>query len=175
MQKLKSKLLNKKFTAGIIGLGYVGLPLFLEFFQKKINVYGFDINPKILSNLKKKKSHYRNFNEQLTKTNKNRFINLLNSPMKIKECDVIIFCLPTPIKKNKKPDMDYIINAFQNIKKYLRKEQMIILESTVYPGATEDIFFKFIKKNFNIGKDFYLSYSPERVDQEQKENLNFEI
>ena len=56
MQKLKSKLLNKKFTAGIIGLGYVGLPLFLEFFQKKINVYGFDINPKILSNLKKKKN-----------------------------------------------------------------------------------------------------------------------
>tara|TARA_B100000989_G_scaffold11566_1_gene7889 strand:- start:8831 stop:10114 length:1284 start_codon:yes stop_codon:yes gene_type:complete len=174
MQKLKSKLLNKKFTAGIIGLGYIGLPLFLELFQKKINVYGFDINPKILSNLKKKKSHITEIsNEQLTKTNKNRFINLLNSPMKIKECDVIIFCLPTPIKKNKKPDMDYIINAFQNIKKYLRKEQMIILESTVYPGATEDIFLKFIKKNFNIGKDFYLSYSPERVDPGTKRKFKF--
>ena len=81
----------------------------------------------------------------------------------ISKCDYIIFCLPTPLKKNT-PDMSYIILAFNKVFKYLRKNQTIILESSVYPGATEEIFKKKLNKKFNIGKDFFLGYSPERID-----------
>ena len=174
ISKLKYKILNKTFTTGIIGLGYVGLPLFLEFSKKKLDVYGFDVDLNLLNSLKNKKSHITEIsNNDLKNIHRDRFIDLTKNASKIHECDAIIFCLPTPIKKNKNPDMSYIKRAFEKIKMYLRLEQIIILESTVYPGATEDIFLKFITKNFQLGKNYYLSYSPERVDPGTKRKIKY--
>ena len=92
----------------------------------------------------------------------------MNSISVIKKCDYIIICLPTPLNKDK-PDMSFIKKAFNSIFKYLRKNQTLILESSVYPGATKDIFLEKLSKKFSLGRNFYLAYSPERIDPGQKD------
>ena len=150
---------------GIIGLGYVGLPLLHSLTKKKINTYGFDIDKKKISNLKKNISYISDLKKSdLVTINKKKLFSIKDIKQ-IKYCDYIIFCLPTPIKKKENaPDLSYIKNAFESCFKFLRKNQTIILESTVYPGATEDIFIKKLKKKFLIGENFFLCFSPERID-----------
>ena len=154
---------SKKNIVGLIGLGYVGLPLLL-LINKKYNVFGFDIDKKKIENLKKNKSYISDIsNNEISKIDKNKIFNLKKNLIKISYCKYLIFCLPTPLKRNV-PDMSYIINAFNMIFPYLKKNQTIILESSVYPGATEEIFIKKINSKFKIGKNFFLTYSPERID-----------
>ena len=156
-----------KKNIGIIGLGFVGLPLLVLLNKLKYEVYGFDISKEKIESLKKNISYNSDITSKELKQVKKNNIYSMNSISKIKNCDYIIICLPTPLNKNR-PDMSYIIKAFNTMYKFLRKNQTLILESSVYPGATKDIFLKKLSKKFVIGKDFYLAYSPERIDPGQK-------
>ena len=170
---LKKLITKTKAKIGIVGLGYVGLPLAINIKKKGFAVYGFDKNKNIINNIKNKKS--------LIKDVTNKSLNILDKKnlfttkdlFKIRECDVIIICLPTPLAKNNSPDMSYLKSFLKSAFSHLRKNQMIILESTVYPGATEDVFAKKIKKKFNLGKDFFLAYSPERINPGVKGKIKY--
>ena len=155
---LRSKILKKKHTIAIIGLGYVGLPLAIRFIKKKVKVLGIDSDLKKIKMLKEGKSYIRSIsNTELKYFKKNKSL-VTNNYRFIQKCDVIIICLPTPLKLNNYPDMRYVFNCAKKINKYLNSEKLIILESTVYPGASED-FLKNIKAH---KKNIYFSYSPER-------------
>ncbi len=159
---------EKKVRVGVIGLGYVGLPLAGFFAKKKFNVFGFDIDKKKVSQLKKKHSYIKHIKNKLLKSIDNFFYPTSNFKL-ISKVDIIIICLPTPLDRNKNPDLSFIKNTLNVIKKYLRKGQIIILESSTYPGSTREIVVPVIKKKkFVIGKEFFLGYSPEREDPSNK-------
>ena len=145
---------KNKTIIGIIGLGYVGLPLLL-LINKKFKVYGFDIDKKKIEQLKNNQSYISDIsNKEIILIKNKYFFNLRNNINKISECNFLILCLPTPLK-NKNPDMSYVKNAFKTIFPYLKKNQTLVLESSVYPGATEEIFVKKLCKKFKIGKNFF--------------------
>ena len=166
---LKKFLLNN-FKVGIIGMGYVGLPLSLTFCKKKINVIGFDINEFIVNSINNGKSYINHIDSNLIDNYvKNSYLIASNNFKYIKDVDIIIICVPTPLNKNKEPELKYIINSLNSIKKFLKKGQLISLESTTYPGTTDEIIKPFlIKENFDVGKDFFVVYSPEREDPGNK-------
>ena len=154
--------MNSKKKIGIIGLGYVGLPLYL-LISKKYETFGFDLNEEKIDLLKKNKSYISDISNNELKRLKKQNILSMDKIKNISKCDYIIFCLPTPLKNNA-PDMTFIISAFNRMFKHLKKNQTIILESTVFTGATSEIFVKKLNKKFKIGRNFYLGYSPERID-----------
>jgi len=162
---LKEKLIKNKAVVGVFGLGYIGLPRSIHFANEKIKVIGFDIDKKKIDCLDSGKSYLSSVKAtQVKKALKNKFEVTLDMS-RVSELDIIVLCLPTPLKGNNIPDLSFIKNTLLSIKKYLKKNQMICLESTTYPGTTEDIILPFLKKkNFEIGKDFFLVYSPERDD-----------
>ena len=138
---LISKIKNKKITVGIVGLGYVGLPLALRFAEVGFNVIGYDKDNKKTIKLKKFKSYIRSISNLKLK-NKN-FIPTSNLKL-LAESDAIIICLPTPLKKNSKvPDMTYIKSFSILLNKFIRENQIIILESTTYPGTTREFFYPY--------------------------------
>ena len=166
LKKINEKITAKNFRVGIIGLGYVGLPLALGFCSKGIKTYGFDSNIKIINSLKRCESYINHISsDELKKYVKDKKLNPLSNYKNIRDVDVIIICVPTPLNKNKEPDLKFIKNSLQSIKDYLHKSQVLILESTTYPGTTEEIIRPFLIENgFKIGEDFFLIYSPERED-----------
>lgn len=159
---------KKKVKIGVIGLGYVGLPLVCLFLENKYKVIGFDNDNKKIRNLENKKSYIKHLQNQINKINKSNFFPTSNYKF-IKDIDIIILCLPTPLKLNKSPDLSYINNTLNLISKFLKKGQLIILESSTYPGSTKKLINPILKrKKFNIGKDFFVGYSPEREDPNNK-------
>tara|TARA_B100001063_G_C16740830_1_gene544703 strand:- start:467 stop:1744 length:1278 start_codon:yes stop_codon:yes gene_type:complete len=168
---LLNKINKKSAKIGIIGLGYVGLPLALQFSKKKFNVIGFDIDLKKINNLKRNKSYVKHIPSRLIKINKKKLF-FTSSFYKILETDIIILCLPTPLTVKLNPDLSYIKNTIINIKKYLTKGKLLILESSTYPGSTRNILLPHLKK-FNVGNNFFIGYSPEREDPNNK-NYNME-
>jgi len=167
-KKLLQKIKSKKFSTSIIGLGYVGLPLFLRFRNKGIKVYGIDSDKTKVSNLIKGKSYISDIkNEKLRYFVDNPNFVSTNFSL-IKKSDVIILCLPTPLDSKKNPDMSYIFKALNKALKYISSNKIIIIESTVYPGATRDIIKKIDLENLHIGKNFFISYSPERENPGDK-------
>ena len=149
----------------IIGLGYVGLPRAIQFCEKNIKVIGLDIDKKKIELLKKKKTYISNISSKKIKTIVDKkLLTVSNDFSLIKEANVIILCLPTPLNKKLNPDLSYIKKSFEKIKKYLTKNQLLCLESTSYPGTTREVFYPYLKKKFELGKNFYLGYSPERND-----------
>ena len=167
------KINSKTFKVGIVGLGYVGLPLMCLIAKKKIDVFGFDVDLEKINLLKKKKSYISDLSNKELKILNSKNIFDKKGFKNIAKVDLVILCLPTPLRENLKPDMRIIQNCFNQIKKFLKKNQVLILESTVYPGATEDLFLKFIEKKFEIGKDFYLCYSPERINPGVKGKIKY--
>lgn len=159
---LKKKINKKQITAGIIGMGYVGLPLAILVAKKKFKLNCYERDQKRFLYLKKKKSYFKNIDSsELKSFNKNTqiFKNFSN----ISSCDIIIFCLPTPLKNNQ-PDLSHISNTIKLIKKSLREGQLIILESTSYPGTTREEICDKLKKDFKLGQNFFVSFSSERVN-----------
>ena len=157
----------------IVGLGYVGLPLIKKFVDsKKYKVMGLDTDKKKIDLLRRNKSYISHIpDKQISVINKNCI--LTNNYKFIKRADVIIFTLPTPISKNKDPDMSFIQSALTKSKNFFKKDKIIILESTVYPGATIEYFKPiFNDRKLKIGKDIFLGFSPEREDPGNK---NFDI
>ena len=169
--RLKKKIQNKKkLSVGIIGLGYVGLPLSLTICEQGYKVFGFDKDSSKINLLNNYKSYIKHIDSSRIKRSvkKKRFFPTDNFSL-LNNMDIIILCVPTPLTKNKKPDLSYIKKSVLLIEKYFRTGQKIILESTTYPGTCNDLIIKKIKKrNFFEGKDYFLSYSPEREDPGNK-------
>ena len=160
-------MLNYKIA--IIGLGYVGLPLAVEF-GKFFNVIGFDLRKIRISQLKKKIDITKEVSKtSLTSAKKLSFTNDLNS---IKNCNIYIICVPTPIDNANRPDLYHLKKASQDIGSILKKEDIVIFESTVFPGATEEICVPILSKESNLtyNKDFFCGYSPERINPGDKIN-----
>lgn len=165
--ELTEKIKQNKFKVGIIGLGYVGLPLALEFSLKNIKVLGFDLDAEKVRKInKEKKSYIKHIpSEKIRKEVNKKTFTATTDFSRIKETDVVIICVPTPLNANREPDLSYVLNSTKEIAKYMRKGQLISLESTTYPGTTdEDILGILEKTGYRIGKDFYLCFSPERED-----------
>ncbi len=165
---LKQKILNKQAVVGVIGLGYVGLPLAMLISNKGFKTYGFDIDKNKIKLLKKKKSYITHIPEEKIKEAKNLFPT--SDFSLLKKCDVIIICVPTPTTDTNEPDLSSVINTAETIAKYLRKGQLVVLESTTYPTTTRNVLKPILEKTgFKCGVDFYLAFSPEREDPGRKD------
>ena len=171
LDNIIKKINNKSLKISVIGLGYVGLPRALTFCKKNIKVLGIDINKKKINHLNAGRSYIRHINSETINQALDRK-NLYPSYdfSLIKSVDAIIICVPTPLLgSSKEPDLSFIISTIKSIKNYLIKGQILILESTTYPGTTDEILVPFLRKlGFVIGKDFFLAYSPEREDPGNK-------
>lgn len=167
-KQLSLKINNKTAKIGIIGLGYVGLPLAIAFSRKKYFVIGFDLDKSKIKKLKKSQSYLGHISNSSLK--KIRYGSYFTFKVEvIKKADIIILCLPTPLKNNNEPDLSYLKNTIKNIRKYLIKGQLIIIESSTYPGSTKELLEPIVKKKkFTVGKDFFIGYSPEREDPNNK-------
>ena len=164
-----NNIIKKKSRICIIGLGYVGLPLAIEFIKKKFNVFGYDTDIKKIKKIQLGKSYISNFSDDIIKKMLKKNFFATNKPSDLKSADIIIFCLPTPLKNSKNPDLSHVRDCLKKFEPYFRKNQVISFESTSYPGTTEEIFEKFIlKKNRILGVDSFLIYSPEREDPGNK-------
>ena len=164
-----SKISSKKSTIGIIGLGYVGLPLVMRFAEEGYKVIGFDINKDKIDSLNNGKSYIKHIlQDQLIMASKSGFL-ATSDFKKISLVDVIIICVPTPLGSHHEPDLSYIKDTLKIISPYFSKGQVLILESTTYPGTTEEEILPVIENlNFKIGTDFFVGYSPEREDPGNK-------
>jgi UDP-N-acetyl-D-galactosamine dehydrogenase len=164
-----------KYKIGVIGLGYVGLPLAVEF-AKKYNVIGFDNNKKRIQELKKGKDK----TNEITKSQLNKVkssLNLVHKPEDLSSANFYIVTVPTPIDSNKKPDLGSIKSASSILSQLLKKGDIVVFESTVYPGATREICIPILEKKsglkFNV--DFYVGYSPERINPGDKKHTVSDI
>ncbi|MGB5896454.1 MAG: nucleotide sugar dehydrogenase, partial [Ignavibacteriaceae bacterium] len=169
---LIDKIKNKSAKIGIIGLGYVGLPLSLEFASKSFDVLGFDLDESKIECLRKGKSYIKHIgSERIEKAVSGGLLLATSDFTRLKEVDAIIICVPTPLNEHREPDMSYVEGTAEIIAKHLQKGQLITLESTTYPGTTEEILLPMFENaesagdgGFKVGEDFYLAFSPERED-----------
>ena len=161
---------KKKVRIGIIGLGYVGLPLALLFAKKGFKIFGFDNDNKKINTINKNRSYIERIsNKNITILNK-KGNKCFSDYKNITECDIIIICVPTPLKRNNTPDLSFIQKTMNDILVYIKQGQTIILESTSYPGTTEEEVIKKINKKFTIGKNFFVGFSSERINPGVNEN-----
>lgn len=167
---LIDKIKNKRAKVAVIGLGYVGLPLVIEFCRAGFNVTGFDIDSDKIAMLEKGKSYIKHIDVSILANNFKENFQPTNDFSKLHEMDCIIICVPTPLNNNREPDMKYIFNTTQTIARYLSKGQLIILESTTYPGTTDGDMRRILEANgLKAGIDFHLAFSPEREDPNNKD------
>ncbi|RAP34142.1 UDP-N-acetyl-D-glucosamine dehydrogenase [Candidatus Marinamargulisbacteria bacterium SCGC AG-410-N11] len=160
----KEKIETKTLHIGIIGLGYVGLPLGIEFSKNGFNVTGFEKNAQKASLINQQKSYIPDISDQeVADCVDQKLFRATTDFSNIRTMDVLIICVPTPLSKTKDPDLSYVVNSIQTIKQYAKKGQLIVLESTTYPGTTEEIIVPELSE-FTIGTDIFLAFSPERVD-----------
>lgn len=171
---LKQKLLNKQAKISIIGLGYVGLPLAIALAKSGFEVCGIDTSKSKIQSIQSGKSYIEDIKSKdiaaLTSSQgiKGPLLKASTNYSNIKNSDVIIICVPTPLSKSKDPDISYILNSINSISSELKLNTLLVLESTTYPGTTEELVLPILEKskgrNLKVGNDFYLGYSPERID-----------
>jgi len=162
---LKDSLNNKSATIGVVGMGYVGLPLAIRYAEEYSRVVGFDILPDRVDIINQGKSYIEHIpSDSLLRAIQNG-LNATTDFGCISQCDAVILCVPTPLNKYREPDLSYILSTMEQILPYLRAGQVISLESTTYPGTTEEKLRPSIEsQGWVIGKDMFLVYSPERED-----------
>jgi len=153
-------------TFGIIGLGYVGLPLAVEAAKADIPVLGFDINEALVAEVNQGRSHIQDVADADVACLREKGLLEATSDMsRLSECDVVSICVPTPLSKTRDPDVSYIIASAEAVAAGLRPGQLVLLESTTYPGTTRELLLPALQaKGLEVGKDFHLCFSPERVD-----------
>jgi UDP-N-acetyl-D-glucosamine dehydrogenase len=158
---------EKSLTVGILGLGYVGLPLAREF---SLKVVGFDVDQKKVKALNSGRTYIKSLSDAVVKSMvKSGKFRATTEMAKISKVDAVLICVPTPLTENREPDMTYVISSCETIAKYLRREQLISLESTTYPGTTRELMLPILERTgLKAGKDFHLAYSPEREDPGNK-------
>jgi len=165
-EDLIARLKERKAHTGVVGLGYVGLPLCMILVEAGFKVIGYDISPQKVKLLNSGKSDIDDIPDiMVQKAIKSGNFKASDDPKVIAEMDTISICVPTPLSKTKDPDVSFILTAIDSVKKYIKKGSLLVLESTTYPGTTEDLILPIFKElGFETGKDFFLSFSPERVD-----------
>ncbi len=171
---LRKKIISKKANVAVIGLGYVGLPLAISFARKGFKVFGIDTNAQRIERLQKGESYITDVDNQdfAPLVRSGRFMISTNLDA-LNEADTVIICVPTPIKRKYTPDISYIVSAVRGIAKHLHPGMLIVLESTTYPGTTEELIQPELEKSgLKAGIDFYLAFSPERIDPGNK---HFEV
>lgn len=158
-------------SISVVGLGYVGLPLALEFAKAGIVVYGIEQNPKKVEMVNKGESYIDDVkSEDLLQVVKSGNLKAYVDFEPVENSDAVIICVPTPLGAHKEPDISYIINVATEISKKLKKGQLVVLESTTYPGTTEEVLVPILEKSgLKAGEDFYVAFSPERVDPGNKQ------
>lgn len=163
---LLTKINENKAIIGVVGLGYVGLPLLMEFVEEGFQTIGFDIDAKKVDALNAGKSYIKHI--ESARVQKVRSSNIFEATAdfsRIKEVDCILICVPTPLTRHREPDISYIANTSETIAKYLRKGQLVVLESSTYPGTTEELMKPILEKSGLKGdEDFWVAFSPERED-----------
>jgi UDP-N-acetyl-D-glucosamine dehydrogenase len=164
--ELLSKIENREAVVGVIGLGYVGLPLLLRFIEKGFHAIGLDIDVKKTEALMKGQSYIKHIPaERVQRATTPGLLQTTNDFSKAKECDAILIAVPTPLNKNREPDMSYIISTCESIVSSVRRGQVMVLESTTYPGTTEEVMVPILEKSgLRVDKDFFVAFSPERED-----------
>ena len=163
---LKSRIERREITAAIIGLGYVGLPLAVELARAGVKVIGFDVNAAKVAEINAGRSYIPDVSsDHLQAVVRSGHLHATSDPAALADVDVIDICVPTPLRKTKDPDLSYVVQAVETAATVLRKGQLIILESTTYPGTTDEVVQPALEaKGLVAGEDFYLAFSPERVD-----------
>lgn len=176
-KKIKEKIDNRTFCVGVIGMGYVGLPLAFESVTQGFNTIGFDTDQSKVDMLLSGKSYIKHFsNETIIEMNNTGKFNASSDFSQINSVDCIIICVPTPLTSHREPDMSYIILTAETIYPFIAKGQIIVLESTTYPGTTDEVMLPILEKSgLKCGEDFYLAYSPEREDPGNKEYTTSKI
>ena len=184
IDNIKLSIVNRNATIGIIGLGYVGLPLAIRFVEVGFKVIGFDIDDSKVKMLNNGKSYIKHISEDaICKMSDQGFMATIDFAT-IKDVDAILICVPTPLGIHNEPDLSYVKSTLDLVKDHLREEQLLILESTTYPGTTAEEIVPFIESiidpsrvtnnasRFSLGVNFYIGYSPEREDPGNK---NFSV
>jgi len=169
MNEIISKIKSREAKIGVIGLGYVGLPLVLEFLSKGFHLLGIDVDKEKIERINNGDSCISHISSELVKRYINKELTVSSDIKLISKVDIIILCLPTPLDSKKEPDMSYVFNTIKSIVPYLKKGHSIILESTTYPGTTSEDILKFLQKSgLKVGEEIFLIYSPEREDPGNK-------
>jgi len=163
---LKKKLIERSALVGVVGVGYVGLPLAVEKAKVGFNVMGYDRNPIRVDQLRQGLNYIRDVDDrELAEVVESGKLNASTDFSSLGRCDCIVICVPTPLTVNKEPDISYIRHVTGEIAKHLRPGQLVSLESTTYPGTTEDVLLPLLSRSgLRVGEEFFLSFSPERVD-----------
>ena len=167
---LLNSLKIKEAKIGIIGMGYVGLPLAIAYAEKGFKVLGIDIDITKVEKINNANSYINHISSgKLRNLVDSKFLKATNDFNEVFNLDAIILCLPTPLNKYREPDLSFIRSTLNSIKPFLKKGQVLSLESTTYPGTTKEELYPFIKSaGFDIGENFFLVYSPERRPREQQ-------
>jgi len=163
---LIGKAQDRTAVIGVVGLGYVGLPLSMEFARAGFRVLGFDVNKQVVQGLSGGTSHIQDVpSADVTRFVKAEKFAATTDLGRLSEPDVVSICVPTPLSKTKDPDVNYVLAATNSVKQTLRRGQLIVLESTTYPGTTRELLLPALESTgLKVGKDYFLAFSPERVD-----------
>lgn len=164
--KLLERIATKKARIGIVGMGYVGLPLAIVFAQAGFSVVGIDVSEERIARLNRGESYIEDIpNVSIANLREQGLLEGTTDFTVLAELDAVSICVPTPLRKTQDPDISYIVNVTEQIAKYLHAGQIIVLESTTYPGTTKEIILPRLQaRNLEAGRDFFLAFSPERVD-----------
>jgi UDP-N-acetyl-D-glucosamine dehydrogenase len=165
-EQLRERIAQRTARVGIVGLGYVGLPLAETFAWAGYPVLGFDIDPDKVARLKRGESYIGHIaSERVAEMGRSGRFDATTEPGRFAEVDAIIICVPTPLTEAREPDLSYIVGTGQSIRPHLRRGQLVVLESTTYPGTTEDLLRPILEEGgLRAGRDFFLAFSPERED-----------
>lgn len=169
---LLEKIQKKEAKIGVVGLGYVGLPLVIEFCKSGFSVTGLDIDEKKIQALNSGKSFIKHIpDEKIQALNEVGEFKASTNFALTEKLDCILICVPTPLNKNREPDMSYIVSTAKQISPHMKKGQLIILESTTYPGTTQDVLLPELESGSGLkgNVDFFVAYSPEREDPNNKD------
>lgn len=170
-EKLISKINERRAVVGVIGLGYVGLPLAVEFASAGLKAIGFDLDQSRVDSINAGRSYIPDVpTEVVASLISNGKLSASTDFSNLSKTDAVIICVPTPLRKTKEPDISYILAAAEQVKKHLHSPQLVVLESTTYPGTTDEVLLPMLQETgLELDKDFYLAFSPERVDPGNKQ------
>ena len=170
MNALEKKIVQKKARIGVVGLGYVGLPLAVEFASQGFETLGIEVDPKKVNAISSGRNYIADVDDKVfTKVTKSGMLKAAADYSDVSKLDVIFICVPTPFTPNKEPDISYIVSSVKEIAPRLRKGQLVILKSTTFPGTTERYVQPMLEEShLKTGKDYYLAFSPERIDPGNK-------
>lgn len=164
--KLEGRIASREALCGVVGLGYVGLPLAVEFAKAGYHVVGFDISERVVCGVNSGTSHVGDVSSAVVRALVGEgLLEATTDFARLAECDAISICVPTPLSKTKDPDVSYVVSAAEAVARTLRAGQLVVLESTTYPGTTRELVLpKLERTGLVVGRDFFVCFSPERVD-----------